>query len=282
VRGSAYPGKMSNQGRERTLRGWALVISSRQIGFRILTVPVCVLIWEVVARAGLYNPHLFPPPSEVLTTLWADLRSGLVLADARASLSRVAVGYLGGALLGIAFGVLTGRSQLGRATVGQVFQLIRPIPPISFVPVAVLWFGLGEFAKYFLVCLGVFFPVWMNAHLGVSSVERSYIWTAKSMGASRWNEIFAVYLPAAAPLIFAGLRVAVAISFYCLVAAEIAGAFSGLAFRITVSHLAFRVDRMFAGLIVLGILSSAADQGLAFGIRRLFPWTKEGRRQNGR
>ncbi len=259
-----------------------LKIRSRRIAFRMLTIPTCLLIWELLARSGLYNEKLFPGPSQVFVTLWADLRSGLVLADARVSLSRVAVGYLSGALIGIAFGVLTGRSDLARATVGQVFQLIRPIPPISFVPVAVLWFGLGEFAKYFLVFFGVFFPIWMNAHLGISNIERSYIWTAQSMGASSWNQIFDVYLPAAAPLIFAGLRVAVAISFYCLVAAEIAGAFSGLAFRIQVSHLAFRVDRMFAGLIVLGILSSAADQGLAFGIRKLFPWTKEGARQNGR
>jgi len=247
----------------------------RIIAFRVLAVPICLIIWELVSRSALYNPQLFPAPSQVLVTLWGDLRSGLVLSDARASLSRVAVGYLSGALAGIAFGLLTGRSDMARATVGQVFQLIRPIPPISFVPIAILWFGLGEFAKYFLVFFGVFFPVWISAHLGVNHIERSYIWTAQSMGASRWSQIFNVYLPAAAPLIFAGLRVAVATSFFCLVAAEIAGASSGLAFRIEISHLAFRVERMFANLIVLGILSAAADQGLAFGIRKLFPWAQE-------
>jgi ABC-type nitrate/sulfonate/bicarbonate transport system permease component len=145
----------------------------------------------------------------------------------------------------------------------------------------VLWFGLGEFPKYFLVFIGVFFPVWMNSHLGVQNVERSYIWTANSLGASRYSLIFNVYLPGAAPLIIAGLRVGIAVAFFCLVAAEIAGAFSGLAYRIEISHLVFRADRMIAGLVVLGVLSAAADQLLGLTIRKLFPWTQIPGGQNG-
>jgi ABC-type nitrate/sulfonate/bicarbonate transport system permease component len=248
---------------------------------RFLALPFCLLVWELISRSGHFNSQLFPPPSEVFSTLWGDLRSGLILSDAGASLSRVTVGYVTGALIGIGFGVLTGRSTMADASIGQIFQLARPIPPISLVPVAILWFGLGEFAKYFLVFFGVFFPVWINAHLGISNIERSYVWMAESMGASRWSQIFNVYLPAATPLIFAGLRVAIATSFFCLVAAEIAGASSGLAFRIEVSHLAFRVDRMFGDMIVLGMLSAAADQGLALGLQKLFPWAQQGAAQNG-
>jgi ABC-type nitrate/sulfonate/bicarbonate transport system permease component len=252
-------------------------LAGRIVALRILTVPICLLVWELVSRSHLYNSQLFPAPSQVLSTLWGDLRSGLVFSDAAASVSRVVVGYVSGVIGGITIGLLTGRSEVARASIGQVFQLIRPIPPISLVPIVILWFGLGEFAKYFLVFFGVFFPVWINTHLGIANVERSYLWTAQSMGASRWNQVFNVYLPAAAPFIFAGVRVAIATAFFCLVAAEIAGASSGLAFRIEISHLAFRVDRMFADLIVLGILSAAADQGLAFGIRRLFPWAQQRR-----
>lgn len=254
---------------------------SRSTLYRILTIPCCLLAWELVSRSGVYNSELFPPPSVVLQTLWRDLLSGLIIKDAAVSLSRVFIGYTSGALLGVSFGMLTGRIRIAQATIGQVFLLIRPIPPISFVPLAVLWFGLGEFPKYFLVFIGVFFPVWMNSHLGFQNVERSYIWTANSLGASRSSQIFNVYLPGAAPLILAGLRVGIAIAFFCLVAAEIAGAFSGLAYRIEVSHLVFRADRMIAGLVVLGVLSAAADQFLALTIRKLFPWTRIAGGQNG-
>ena len=245
---------------------------SRLLACRIVTVPICLFLWEGISRSGLFNQALFPPPSHVFVTLWRDLLSGLLITDTAASLSRVLVGYAAGALLGVSFGLLTGRLKWAHATLGQLFLLVRPIPPISFVPLAVLWFGLGEFSKYFLVFIGVFFPVWMNSHLGIQNVKRSYVWTARTMGASRRSMILDVYLPGSAPFVVAGLRVAIAISFYCLVAAEIAGAFSGLAYRIEISHLVFRADRMLAGLVVLGLLSAAADQGLAFLIRRLLPW----------
>ncbi len=242
--------------------------------YRALTVPICLLLWECISRSGLYNQLLFPPPTKVIQTLFEDILSGLILTDAFASVSRAVIGYTCGAVLGIGFGVITGRLRWAQATIGQIFLLIRPIPPISFVPLVVLWFGLGEFSKYFLVFIGVLFPVWMNTHLGIQSVKQSYIWTARTVGASKWNLVFNIFIPGAAPLILAGLRVAVAISFFCLVAAEIAGAFSGLAYRIELSHLVFRTDRMIAGLIVLGVLSATADQGLAFMIKKFFPWTQ--------
>jgi ABC-type nitrate/sulfonate/bicarbonate transport system permease component len=277
---SRYSGQYTSKEESMASRSLFFGISDRVIILRALTVPICLLIWELLARSHVYNSQLFPPPSQVILTLWGDLRSGLLFLDMRSSISRVVVGYVSGAVVGIAFGLVTGRSAIARATVGQVFQLLRPIPPISLVPIVILWFGLGEFPKYFLVFFGVFFPVWINTHLGVANVEQSYVWTAQSMGASPANQIFNVYLPAAAPLILAGLRVAIATAFFCLVAAEIAGASSGLAFRIELSHLVFRVDRMFADLIVLGVLSAAADQVLAYSTRRLFPWAQPRAVQN--
>jgi ABC-type nitrate/sulfonate/bicarbonate transport system permease component len=240
--------------------------------YRILTFPIVLSLWEILSRSGIYNPKLFPPPTKVLVTLWEDIVSGLLLGDVIASLSRVFVGFFIAALLGISLGVLTGRIKLAQATLGQIFLLVRPIPPISYVPFAVLWFGIGEFSKFFLVFIGVFFPIWMNAHLGIQNVPINYIWSAQSMGASSRSLIFNVYLPAATPLILAGLRVGIAIAFYCLVAAEIAGAFSGIAYRIEISHLLFRADRMLANLIALGLLSATADQLLAFLVRRFLPW----------
>jgi ABC-type nitrate/sulfonate/bicarbonate transport system permease component len=114
--------------------------------------------------------------------------------------------------------------------------------------------------------------VWITTFLGVSRVEQTYVWAAASLGAGERQLLREVVFPAALPSIVAGLRTAVAIAFYCLVAAEIAGAFSGLAFRLDVSHTNLQVDRMFAGLIVLGIISATADRLFSALITRLFPW----------
>jgi NitT/TauT family transport system permease protein len=237
----------------------------------LLPIPVLLIVWEAVARAEIFNATFFPPPSRVITAL-VDLLQGELPSDLWASLSRAGVGYVAGASLGIGIGLLTGRYASWRRLLNQVFQLLRPIPPISLVPVAILWFGLGEGSKYFLISWGVFFPVWITTFLGVSRVEQSYIWAAASLGAGERQLLREVIFPAALPSIVAGLRTAVAIAFYCLVAAEIAGAFSGVAFRLDVSHTNLQVDRMFAGLIVLGIVSATADRGFTLLVNRLFPW----------
>jgi NitT/TauT family transport system permease protein len=237
----------------------------------LVPIPVLLLVWELIGRLEVFNVTLFPPPSRVLVALGTMLGDELP-ADLGASLSRAGLGYAVGATLGIGVGLLTGRYLLWRRLLNQVFQLLRPIPPISLVPVSILWFGLGEPSKYFLISWGVFFPVWITTFLGVSRVEHTYVWAAASLGAGERALIREVVLPAALPSIIAGLRTALAIAFYCLVAAEIAGAFSGVAFRLDVSHTNLQVDRMFAGLIVLGIVSAAADRLFVVLTARLFPW----------
>jgi ABC-type nitrate/sulfonate/bicarbonate transport system permease component len=192
--------------------------------------------------------------------------------DLLTSLSRAGLGYVVGSALGIGVGLLTGRFVVWRRLLNQVFQLLRPIPPISLVPVSILWFGLGEPSKYFLISWGVFFPVWITTFLGVSRVELTYLWAAESLGAGERQLMREIIFPAALPSIIAGLRTALAIAFYCLVAAEIAGAFSGVAFRLELSHTNLQVDRMFGGLIVLGIVSATADRLFVLMTGRLFPW----------
>lgn len=237
-----------------------------------LPVLLFLLLWELIARSGIYNIYLFPPPTIVAKAFYYMLISGELLRDIWASLTRAVIGYLLGSSLGIIIGILTGRIKFFQLAFGPLIQLLRPIPPISYVPLAILWFGLGEVSKYFLVFVGVFFPVWINTHLGVSNVEKTYIWAARSLGARNRRTLFEVILPASLPFIIAGMRTSIAIAFYCLVAAEIAGAFSGVAFRISVSHLVFRVDKMMAGLVVLGIMSALADKIFTFLVHKFVPW----------
>lgn len=140
------------------------------------------MLWEGVSRSGVVNLILFPPPSTVAKSLHAWAAGGELTEDFLMSLSRVVVGFVSGAIVGIFVGVMTGRYALLSAFLSPIFQLLRPIPPIAFIPIVILWFGLGELGKYFLVFWGVFFTVWIAAHLGVQQVNPGVIRAAQTLG----------------------------------------------------------------------------------------------------
>jgi ABC-type nitrate/sulfonate/bicarbonate transport system permease component len=238
---------------------------------RIFAIIAALVFWELMSRSGLVDISLFPPPSRVFLTMVADFRSGLILKDAAASLSRVLIGFAVGSAAGIFLGILTSLSEAANVTVGQILQLARPIPPIAIVPLVILWIGIGEPAKWFIVAFGVLFPVWVSMHAGIKQIVPAYIWTAQSMGASRLTLIRSVYIPAAAPFLFAGLRTSLAIAFFCLVAAEMAGASKGLMYRVDLAQLTFRTDRMLEGIVLLGTLSACLDGLLMLALRQFFP-----------
>lgn len=224
------------------------------------SLPLIITLWELVVRAGVVNPVLFPPPSVVAVSMVDYAKSGMLAADLGWSVSRVAVGYLAGAAVAILLGVITGGNRIAAAFFTPIFQLLRPIPPIAFVPIVIVWFGLTELGKWFLVFWGVFFTVWLSVHLGVQRVNETLIRAARCLGASRRTMLFEVMLPGALPYIFMGLRTAISVSFYTLVAAELAGAFGGLAYRLEVTQQNMQTGHMVAGLIVLGLISTVADR----------------------
>jgi ABC-type nitrate/sulfonate/bicarbonate transport system permease component len=238
----------------------------------LLSIPLFFLLWEAVSRAGLVNARLFPPPSRVALDLWLSATTGPLWADLGMSVSRVVVGYAAGALAGIGVGLLTGRIPVIGHLFSPIFQLLRPIPPIAFVPIVILWFGLSELGKWFLVFWGVFFTVWIATHLAVQRVDEGLLRAARCLGAPRHRLLGSVVLPASLPTIFVGLRTALGVSFYTLVAAELAGTFSGLAYRIDIAHQNMQIGQMMGGLVMLGLLSALADRGFAILSRRLVWW----------
>ncbi len=136
-----------------------------------LSVPLFVLLWEFVARSGIVNIVLFPQPSVVAVAIFEWMRSGQFYLDLTASLYRVTTGFTVGAVLGILLGITTGQFPLVSSLLSP-FHILRPIPPIAFVPIVILWFGLSETGKLFLVVWGVFFTVWLSTHIGVQKVDR--------------------------------------------------------------------------------------------------------------
>lgn len=248
---------------QAVLNHWALILS----------IPCFLVGWELLSRSGIVNPVLFPPPSLVAIALYHWAREGTLVIDIAMSLSRVLVGFISGAIAGILVGTLTGHYQFVANLLGPIFQLLRPIPPIAFVPIVILWFGLSELGKWFLVFWGVFFTVWIAAHLGVQRVDKNLIRAAQCLGTPEKQMLPQILLPGALPFIFVGLRTSISISFYTLVAAELAGTFSGIAYRIDISQQNLQVGKSLGGLIILGIISAIADKSFGALAKKLVWWT---------
>lgn len=248
---------------QQQLNRWALILS----------LPLFLGGWELISRLEVVNPLLFPPPSLVAVALYKWATQGPLVIDVAMSLSRVLVGLITGAIAGIIVGILTGRYQLIANLLTPVFQLLRPIPPIAFVPIVILWFGLSELGKWFLVFWGVFFTVWIAAHLGVQRVDKTLIRAAQCLGTPEKRMLPEVLLPGSLPYIFVGLRTSVSISFYTLVAAELAGTFSGVAYRIDIAQQNLQIGQSLGGLLVLGLISAIADKVFGAFSKKMVWWS---------
>ena len=258
--------------RGRTEVVWAGLVGAGRLGGPLLSLGVVLAIWAAVGVLGVAPETIFPAPWSVWGALAEMARSGVLWSDLAASLSRAAIGLVIGASLGVATGLLTGRVAAVRALLNPFLTLLRPIPAIALVPVAIVWFGIGEGSKWFVISYTVFLTVWFNTHHGMQYVPEIYLRAARSLGASRAREFLAVVIPAAAPHIFAGIRLGVALAFLSLVAAELSGASSGIGYRLQEARQYIRTDRMFALLIVLGVLGATADWVIHQTGRRLVHW----------
>ena len=247
-------------------------ISSHKLTLALLG---ALALWEALGRSGLYSPHLFPPPSRVFPALVAMARSGDIWADLRASAFRWGLGFVLGTALGLAGGLLSGRVRAVRETVGQLLHFARSTPFIALIPVAILWFGIGELEKVLLVAWGVFFPVWLNTQSGVEGVEEEYLWAAQSLGIGGWRMYSEILIPRALPFVLAGMRIGISTGTFALAAAETAGAFEGLVFRIFYAHQMFQTERMMAGIVIVGCLGFTLDRLFYWGVRTATPWLEE-------
>jgi ABC-type nitrate/sulfonate/bicarbonate transport system permease component len=214
-------------------------------------------VWQLVASSGRVDPIMLTPPAEVFRSAVALAKTGELYAHVRASIFRIVTGYALGCVSGIAAGVL---------------QMARAIPPLALVPLIIFWFGISEGAKVALIAWATFFPVWINTLLGVKGANPLYIRAGRSLGARRFVLLRKVVIPAALASIFAGMRVALSMSFTVLVAAELAGALAGLGYLIQMSALSFRIDNIFVGIVILAVLGFVADMVLMRVLYWAFPW----------
>lgn len=245
---------------------WHLLAISGLVNHTLLAGP-----WDVVVRWWQY---LLPPqsydPSEGTWLAWA--LSGELIADAIASLYRVLLGFFLGTALALPLGILMGASERIYRLVNPSIQVLRPIPPIAYIPVAILWFGLGNPPAVFLITIGAFFPVLMNTIAGVRHVDGIYIRAARNLGASQMTLFLRVMLPAATPYILAGARIGIGTAFIVVIVAEMIAVNSGLGFRILEAREYFWSDKIIAGMLSIGLLGLAIDTGMNRLNARLLRW----------
>ncbi|MGE4340025.1 MAG: ABC transporter permease [Pigmentiphaga sp.] len=258
----------------------------RKVLFKITPIlfPLAVLIlWQVLATSGFYRRQVLPPPTEVVT-VWFDLvfgttgesgrYSGSWSTHALASTTRVLLGFAWSVSLGIFLGLLIGLSRVMERIFDPTIQVLRNVPVSAWVPLSLIFFGIGNNPAIFLIGLGAFFPAVMNTTHGVKQLNQTLFKAAIMMGASRTELIRKVVLPAALPSIFTGIRLSMGIAWVLVVIAEILAVRSGLGYLLNDSYQFYRNDVVIASMISIGLLGYLTDQVVVLLRDRLLSWNK--------
>ena len=233
---------------------------------------VVVALWEVLARSGFLSPHVLPAPSKVLLTAADLIAAGKLLGDLGTSLLRAATGFAIGGSIGFALGTFVGFSRLAEALLDRSIQMIRAIPFLAILPLVIVWFGVDEGGKIFLVSLGVMFPIYINTVLGIRQVDPKLLELGRVAGLSNWGLVRNIILPGALPSILAGIRYALAISWLALVVAETIATSSGIGFLAMDAREFLRTDVIVLAIVIyagIGMLSDAIARALE---RKLLAW----------
>ena len=245
------------------------------IAYSIGAIVVLIVLWYVASRF-LVKPGYLPTPEELGSTFIDLVKNGYqgkpLLEHIGISLFRSLVGFALGVAAGVPLGLLTGYSRRAGAMISPIMAFIRPIPPIAFIPMAVLYFGLGEVGKIVLIFFVSFTYVQANAHAGAANFPIAYRRAAQSLGLTRAQTFFRIVLPGALPQIFTGLKVALALSWAVGVAAELVGAQSGLGFMISDAALLFRIPVVYVGVLLIGAIGLALNFALNSVEHRIVHW----------
>jgi sulfonate transport system permease protein len=235
-------------------------------------VPVLLLLlWQFAAAGGLIPANVLPAPLAVAQAGWRLTASGELLENLGVSAARAVAGLVIGGGIGFALGLANGLSKLSETLSDSTLQMLRNVPHLALIPLVILWFGVGETAKLFLVALGVFFPMYLNTFYGVRSVDRRLIEMARVYGMSRGQMFTKVILPGALPSIFVGLRFALGVMWLTLIVAETIAATSGIGHMAMQAREFMRVDVVVLSIVVYAILGKLADSATRWLEARFLP-----------
>lgn len=239
-----------------------LVRGSKELGQRLLPwlVPFfLIVIWQIASSSGLLQSRVLPAPTAVVTAFWDLLLSGELWKHVQVSAGRALIGLLIGGGLGLFLGLLNGSSKIASTLLDTTLQMIRNIPALALIPLVILWFGIDESAKLFLVAVGVFFPIYINTYHGIRSVDPQLIEMGKSYGLTRWQLYKEIILPGALPSILVGLRFALGLVWVLLIVAETISAQSGIGYMTMNAREFLQTDVVLVGILLYALLGKLAD-----------------------
>lgn len=257
----------------RKSTGAARVFSRNQLLLISWLVPAFVLVvWELAARAGYLSIHVLPAPSKVAATAWKLIQEGRLISDMGTSMLRAATGFVIGGSIGFALGTVVGFSRLAEALLDRSIQMVRAIPFLAMLPLVIVWFGVDEGGKIFLVSLGVMFPIYINTVLGIRQVDPKLLELGRVTGLSNATLIRRIVLPGALPSILAGVRYALAVAWLALVIAETIATSSGIGYLAMDAREFLRTDVIVLTIVVYAAIGVASDAVARLLERRLLAW----------
>ena len=262
-RGLAVPGTSLH-----ALRLWLGSGKRRGILLSAASLLIAFSIWQVLSTF-IFNPFLIPSARRGDPHRHPDGMSGEIFMDVSISMVRVLVGFVWGSLFGIVLGVLLGRIRILHDLLDPIIELLRYLSPTAMIPIAVIWFGIGEMSKYFLIFWGTFFIVLVNTTAGVWRAPIARQRAAECLGANRLEIFVMVVVPSAVPYIVTGMRVAMASSFMSIIPAEILAADSGIGYLLQKSSLLLQTNRIFVALLTICILGFLVDRMFRFFVERV-------------
>lgn len=243
-------------------------LRSNDLALGVIGTLAVILLWETSVRMGLIDRAVFPSPSLAISAATERLTARQLGENLSWSLARVFSGFALGALAGVVVGVLAGWYRTFGLVVSPLVELLRPIPPLAWIPLAIIWFGLGEPSKFFIIFLGAFFPVVTAAYQGMRGVDPMLLRAGQTMGLSGVPLLLRVAIPAAAPDLATGLRIGWGLSFGVLVAAELIAADRGLGYMIIAERNAGgSVGVIIVGILLIGALNLLTDAAIGVAIR---------------
>ncbi len=232
--------------------------------FRILTVMTIIIffgLWQFVADQGIVDSRTLPSPAKIYETFLAKLTKkapdgNLLSANILASLQVSLFGFFSAVIIGVPLGLLMGWYKILDKTLTPIFEIIRPIPPIAWIPIVVVWMGVGLSAKVLIIFFSAFVPCVINSYTGIQLTNKTFINVSQTFGASNFTTFIKVGIPSSLPMVMTGIKIALGNSWSTLVAAEMLAASAGLGFMIQMGRQFARADVVVLGLVLIGVLGS--------------------------
>lgn len=235
-----------------------------------------LIVWQIASSAGWVSKVFLPPPTAVAAALVRLMQTGYVDSTlwqhAGASLGRVFSALLFSVLIGVPAGLIIATSPVGRGILDPIIEFLRPLPPLAYLPLVIIWFGIGETAKVLVIVLSMVPAITISTAGGVRGASRNQVNAARSFGASRFQVLWHVLLPGALPSILTGVRIALGAGWTTLVAAELVAAGRGLGYMIQSAAQFLVTDVVIAGILVISAIAFAFEALLRFIERRFVPW----------